>query len=107
LSTKRSLQTLARLLFLLGGLVLILGVVLQVGVGLSGLLNFAPRIPSLGSLIGILLALITGVVALAGIGQISNPAWSVILLILGFLAGGLGGIIIILGAIIGLIAVFV
>ena len=101
------MRTLARLLFLLGGLVLILGVVLQVGVGLTGLLNFAPRIPSLGSVIGVLLALVTGVVALAGIPQVSNPAWSIILLILGFLAGGLGGIIVILGAIIALVAIFV
>jgi len=107
LTAKKSLRTLARLLFLLGGIVLILGAVLQVGVGLGGLLNLAPRLPSLGSLIGVVLALITGVVALAGIGQVSNPAWSIILLILGFLAGGLGGIIIILGAIIALVAIFV
>ncbi len=107
MSTKKSLRTLARLLFLLGGLVLILGAVLQVGVGLTGLLNLAPRLPALGSILGVVLALVTGVVSLAGIGQVSNPAWCIVLLILGFLAGGLGGIIIILGAIIALVAIFV
>jgi hypothetical protein len=107
MSTKKSLRTLARVLFLLGGLVLILGAVLQVGVGLSGLLDFAPRIPSLGSLVGLLLAVIVGILALAGIGQVSNPAWSIVLLILGFLAGGLGGILVMIGAIIALVAVFV
>jgi hypothetical protein len=107
MSTKKSLRTIARVLFLLGGLVLILGAVLQVGVGLSGLLDFAPRIPSLGSLVGLLLAIIVGVLALAGIGQVSNPAWSIVLLILGFLAGGLGGILVMIGAIVALVADFV
>jgi hypothetical protein len=107
MSTKKSLRTIARVLFLLGGLVLILGAVLQVGVGLSGLLDFAPRIPSLGSLVGLLLAIIVGVLALAGIGQVSNPAWSIVLLVLGFLAGGLGGILVMIGAIIALVADFV
>lgn len=107
MSTKKSLRSLARVLFLVGGLILILDVLLQVGFGLSGLLDFAPRIPSLGSIVGLLIGLIAGVLGLAGIGQVSNPAWVVVILILGFLAGGLGGILLILGAIIALVAIFV
>ncbi len=107
MSTRRSLRSLARVLFLLGGIILILGAVLDIGVGLRGILDFAPHIPSLGSIAGVLIDLVAGAVALAGIAQVSNPVWSIILLILGFLAGGLGGIIVILGAIIALVATFV
>jgi hypothetical protein len=103
LSAKKSLRTLARLLFLLGGLILILGAVLQFAAGLSSLLNLAPQIPRFGSIIALLLAIVTGVVALAGIAHVSNPAWSVVLLVLGFLAWGLGGIIVIIGAIVALV----
>jgi hypothetical protein len=92
---------------LLGGLVLILGAVLQVGGDFTGLLNLAPRLPSLGSLTDLLIAVVVGVLALAGIVQIRNPVWNIILLILGFIAGGLGGILVILGALIALVANFV
>ena len=104
---KKPLRTLARLLFLLGGLVLILESIPEVGVSLRGTLNLAPQIPSLGSLVGLLLAVITGILALAGIRQVTNPAWNIVLLILGFLAWGLGGILVILGAIVAIVAFFV
>jgi hypothetical protein len=86
---------------------LILGAVLQVGGDFSDLLNLAPRLPSLGSLTDLLIAIIVGILALAGIGQIRNPAWNILLIILGFIAGGLGGILVILGALIALATRFV
>jgi hypothetical protein len=92
---------------LLGGLVLILGAVLQLGGDFTGLLNLAPRLPSLGSLTDLLIAVIARILALAGIAQIRNPVWNIILLILGFIAGGLGGILVILGTLIALVANFV
>ncbi|HYY90446.1 MAG TPA: hypothetical protein VE955_00495 [Candidatus Dormibacteraeota bacterium] len=101
------MRSLARLLYLVGGILLILSAVLDVGIGLRSLLNFAPSIPSLGSLAGVILAIVVGVVALVGMGQVSNPAWNVILLILGFLAGGLGGLLVMVGAIVGLVAFFI
>jgi hypothetical protein len=106
-STKKSLRTLARVLFLVGGLLLILGAALQLGVGLTGLSDFAFRIPSLGSVVGLIIAVLAGLLALAGIGQVSNAAWDIVILILGFLAGGLGGILVIIGALIALVAIFV
>jgi len=106
-STKKSLRTLARVLFLVGGLLLILGAVLQVGVGLTGLSDFVFRIPSLGSIVGLIIAALAGLLALAGIGKVSNAAWDVVVLILGFLAGGLGGILVMIGALIALVSVFV
>src|SRR5438552_6710473 len=46
MSTKASLRSIARLLLLIGGIILILEAVLQLGVDLRGLLDFAPRVPS-------------------------------------------------------------
>lgn len=106
-STRKSLRTLARILFLVGGLLLILGAILQVGVGVTGLSDFAFRIPSLGSIVGLIIAALAGILALAAIGQVSNAAWDIVVLILGFLAGGLGGILVIIGSLIALVACFI
>lgn len=51
--------------------------------------------------------MIVGVLALIGAGQVSNPAWSIILMVLGFLVGSLGGILVFIGALIALVATFV
>ena len=86
---------------------LILTAVPDLGIGLRGLLNFAPSIPSLGFAADLLVMIVAGVVALAGIKQVSNPAWAVVLLILGYLAWGLGGILVLVGAIVALVAFLV
>jgi len=107
MTSKSSLYSLARLLLIIGGLVLILGAVLDVVGGLRGLFDLTFRIPSLDFLTGLVIAIIAGIVAFAGAGQIKNPALNIILLILGYLAWGIGGILIILGALIALITRFV
>jgi len=95
MTSKSSLYSLARLFLIIGALILILGAVLEIVGGLRGLFDLTFRIPSLGFL--------TGVVAFVGAGQIKNPALNMILLILGYLAWGIGGILIILGALIALV----
>ena len=107
MTSKSSLYSLARLLLIIGGLVLILGAVLDVVGGLRGLFDLTFRIPSLDFLTGLVIAIIAGVVAFVGAGQIKNPALNIILLILGYLAWGIGGILIILGAFIALVTRFV
>jgi|SRR2546425_6112018 len=107
MTSKSSLYSLGRLLLVIGGLVLILGAVLEVVGGLGGLFDLNFRISSLGFLTGVVIAIIAGVVAFIGAGQISNAALNIILLILGYLAGGLGGILVILGALVALITKFV
>lgn len=107
MSNKSSLHSIARLLLVIGGIILILGAVLQISSDLRGFLDLAPRIPSLGLLTSALVGILVGVLALVGAGQISNPAWSVILLVLGFLVGSLGGILVFIGALIALVATFV
>jgi hypothetical protein len=108
MTSKTSLRSIARLLLIIGGLVLILEAVLQLGVDLRGLLDFAPRVPSLDLFTSSIVSILVGILALVGAGQIRNPAWGIILLILGFLLiGSLGGILVFIGALIGLVAAFV
>jgi hypothetical protein len=108
MTTKSSLRSIARLLLVIGGIILILEAVLQLGVDLRGLLDFAPRVPSLDIFTSAIVSIVVGILALIGAGQIRNPAWSIILLFLGFLLiGSLGGILVFIGALIALIATFV
>ena len=108
MTTKSSLRSISRLLLMIGGIVLILEAVLQVGVDLRGLLDFAPRVQSLDIFTSAIVSIIVGLLALLGAGQIRNPAWSIILLVLGFLLiGSLGGILVFIGALIALVAAFV
>ena len=107
MTSKSSLYSLARLLLIVGGLVLILGAVLDVVGGLRGLFDLNFRISSLGFLTGVVIAIIAGVVAFIGAGQISNVALNIILVVLGYLAGGLGGILVILGALVAIVTKFV
>jgi len=108
MSTRATLRSIARLLLVIGGIILILEAVLQLGVNLRGFLDLAPRVPSLDVFTSAIVSIIVGVLALIGAGQIRNPAWSVILLVLGFLLiGSLGGILVFIGALIALVATFV
>ena len=107
MTANKSLHTLARVLLIVGGLILVLGAALQVVGGIRGLLDISPRVPSLDLLTSAVIGLIVGVLALIGAGQVTSPAWSIILLVLGFLVGSLGGILVFIGALIALVATFV
>lgn len=107
MTTRSSLYSIARLLLIIGGLILILESVLQIAGGLRGLFDLNLQFPSLGFLAGVVVAIIVGIVAFVGAGQVSNPILMVVLLILGFFAGGIGGILVILGALVALITKFV
>jgi hypothetical protein len=108
MTTKATLRSIARLLLVIGGIILILEAVLQLGVDLRGLFNFAPRVPSLDFFTSAIVSILVGILALVGAARVSNPAWGVILLVLGFLLiGSLGGILVFIGALIALVAIFV
>jgi hypothetical protein len=108
MTTKATLRSIARLLLVIGGIILILEAVLQLSGDIRGLLNLAPRIPSLDFFTSAIVSILVGVLALVGAGRVANPAWGIILLVLGFLLiGSLGGILIFIGALIALIATFV
>ncbi len=91
---------------MVGGVVLILGSVLQI-VGSRSILDLTPNLRSLGLFTGAIIGLIIGVLALIGASQVSSPVWTIILMVLGYLVSRLGGILIFIGALIGLVTALV
>ncbi len=91
---------------MVGGVVLILGSVLQI-VGSRSILDLTPNIRSLGLFTGAIIGLVIGVHAVIGASQVSSPVWTIILMVLGYLVSSLGGILIFIGALIGLVTALV
>ena len=106
MSLHAPLRSLARALILVGGVVLILGSLLQI-VGSKSILDLTPNIRSLGYFTGALIGLIIGILALIGASQVSSPVWTIILMVLGYLVSSLGGILIFIGSLIGLVTALV
>src|SRR5260370_19027748 len=108
MTTSTSLRSIARLLLIIGGIILILEAILQLGVDLRGLLDFAPRVPSLDVFTSAIVSIVAGILALIGAGQIRNTAYTIILLVLGFLLlASLAAILSSIPALIDLVAPFV
>lgn len=51
-----------------------------------------------------IVTLIMGIIAIVGARSASTLVWAIILIIVGLIGGGLGGLLVLLGGIIGLIA---
>ena len=73
MTTKTSLRSIARLLLLIGGIILILEAVLQIGVDLRGLLDFTPRVPSLDIFTSAIVSVLVGIIALVAAGTSPQP----------------------------------
>jgi hypothetical protein len=106
MASQVPLLSIARLLVLVGGIVLLIGGLLQ-ATGVGAVRDFATNLARIGSLTGIVVAVLVGILALVGSKEVANPAWSLILLILGIFVGSLGGILVFIGGLIGLIAHYV
>jgi hypothetical protein len=97
-----SLGTLAYALVLIGGIVMLLfGILSLLGLGFSfgpafgwGFYTFAW---------GGIITLICGVIAIIGAKKVTNIAWAIGLIVIAIIGGTIGGILVLIGAIIGLI----
>ncbi len=100
-STKTEFGDLARILVLIGGVLLVV-------LGFLSVIKATPDIPNLGvSIGGSLFGIIVGLVALWGHRYVRELVWAVIFIVLGWFTGGIGGILVLLGGLIGLLTRFV
>ena len=89
------------ILALIGGLIIIV-------LSLASLAHYPVYMPfqvPLGSYVGIgVISLILGVVAVFGSKRVNELMWGIILIAVGFLAGGIGGLLALIGGLVGLLA---
>jgi hypothetical protein len=101
---RTSLGQVAYVLALVGGILLVIfGLLSLLSIGFVGPSFFYWSVYSFGYS-GIVM-LICGVIAVIGARSVTTLVWAIVLLIVGFIGGGLGGLLVLFGAIIGLIVV--
>lgn len=101
---KGSLGHVAYILAIVGGIVLAIQ-------GILGLLGSAVMM-AFGSPIGGffgsgIIAIILGIVAFVLSKRVNELLWAVVLIVIGFLGGGIGGLLVLIGGILGLLAHFI
>ena len=98
------ISRIAYYLALIGGILLVIfGLLALVGYAFS---YFGPFISFGFSYFGIV-AVICGIIAIIGSKSVTSIVWAIVLIVVGIIGGGLGGILVILGGLIGLVAVLI
>jgi len=92
------------ILALIGGILIVVFALL--GLLGSAFLIFSP-IAFLGGVIYSLAGIVIGIICIIGARYVSTLVWGIILLVLGLIAGGLGGTLVVLGALLGLISTLI
>ena len=101
---EEQLTTLAKALVLAGGVILVVaGMIEFVGGNVSPYTN-SPLSGLERAQEGVL-AIVAGVLALSGYRQLHMIGWSVLVIVLGIVAGGLGGILILVSGLVSLVVV--
>ncbi len=90
----------------LGYILALIGGIVMVVFGVLALLQetFRAAFFGWGFFNGGLVTLIAGVVAVIGASRVGSLLWSIILIIVGLIGGGLGGLLVLIGAILGLVS---
>jgi energy-converting hydrogenase Eha subunit A len=87
--------SLARAILLIGGIVAIAFGATALGASITSRASFSTSLADTGPILGV----IVGVVALVASSRVKDEAIDVVLAVLGFLAGGLGGVLVAIGGI--------
>lgn len=105
---KESLREISRVLSIIGGILLAIFGALELIGGAIWYFGHpmwtAPLLMSIQVSHRAIIALICGVVALIGAKRLPDPAWGIVLIIIGAIAGGIGGLLALLGGVIGIAA---
>jgi hypothetical protein len=102
---QHGLDRAAYYLVLIGGILLVVFTLLAL-IGHAISLPFS--VPLLGMTFGFaFVPLILGIVAIILAKRVFEPVWAIVLIVVGFLGGGIGGILVLLGGLLGLILHFI
>jgi hypothetical protein len=94
------------ILALIGGiLIIVFGLLALIGNSLGS--AFSPAGYYLSGAMYSILAIIIGVICVFGSKSVGKLVWAIVLLVLGIVSGGIGGALVILGALLGLVSIFV
>jgi MFS superfamily sulfate permease-like transporter len=95
----------------LGYVLALLGGIIIIALGLASIARYPTILPfqvPLAGYFGIgVISLILGIVAVFGSKRVNELIWGVVLMAVGFLAGGIGGLLAILGGLVGLPLMYV
>jgi hypothetical protein len=95
-----------------GYILALIGGVLIIVFGLLGLIGnslgtaFSPAGHFIAGTFYSVVAIIIGAICIIGSKFVGQLGWAIILLVLGIVAGGIGGVLVILGALLGLLSIF-
>ena len=94
------------ILALIGGiLIIVFGLLALIGNSLGS--AFSPAGAYLSGAVYSVVAIIIGVICVIGSRSVGTLVWAIVLLVLGIVSGGIGGALVILGALLGLVSIFV
>ncbi len=95
----------------LASILILVGPILMIILGILGLLSVAAASLVYGLSFGLpgspILTLVLGFVAIAVRKRVDQPIWAVALIVMGFIGGGPGGILLLLGALLVLLSKYV
>jgi hypothetical protein len=98
------ISRIAYYLALIGGILLVIsGLLALIGYNFS---YFGPFISFGFGYFGIV-AIICGIISIIGSKSVTSVVWAIVLIVVGIIGGGLGGILVVLGGLVGLVAVLI